>query len=126
MKRTPRPKSGDVFTELTVIDLYKERINGTSIIFAACKCSCGNLKSVRLGNLTSGETRSCGCKQNEFRIKTMSNHPEPPLLPAKIKHKQQIYLECTDAWAYPGMPEWYYHQNKKNMINKTREFLTFK
>lgn len=121
----PRPKPDDVYGELTVIDLYKERINGTSIVFAACKCSCGTLKNIRIGNLTSGETKSCGCKQSEFRINTMSKHPAPPV-ESHVKYKQQLFLETTDSWAYPGMPDWYYSERIKNMRLKTRQFLKYR
>ena len=31
-----------------------------------CKCSCGNIKSVTGSSLTSGHTKSCGCKTKEF------------------------------------------------------------
>lgn len=34
--------------------------NGKSISEWLCRCSCGNLTTVRLGNLRSGHTRSCG------------------------------------------------------------------
>jgi hypothetical protein len=29
----------------------------------ACACECGVVVNVRLGNLTSGNTSSCGCKK---------------------------------------------------------------
>jgi len=29
----------------------------------ACACECGNLCEVRISNLCSGNTRSCGCKK---------------------------------------------------------------
>lgn len=39
--------------------------------FWICKCDCGNITSVRIGDLNSGNTKSCGCRE---RIKhNMSN-----------------------------------------------------
>jgi hypothetical protein len=32
-----------------------------------CLCSCGNYKIVNIGELTSGDTRSCGCLQTDVR-----------------------------------------------------------
>lgn len=28
-----------------------------------CRCDCGNIVDVKLGNLTNGNTKSCGCMQ---------------------------------------------------------------
>lgn len=33
----------------------------------ACACECGNVVEVKIGNLTSGNTRSCGCKKAGIR-----------------------------------------------------------
>lgn len=32
-----------------------------------CQCECGNKINVRIGNLTSGNTKSCGCMQTEAK-----------------------------------------------------------
>lgn len=52
---------GQKFNRLTV--LYRE--GKTSPIQWHCKCDCGNEVNVRAGNLTSGNTKSCGCLQKE-------------------------------------------------------------
>ena len=31
-----------------------------------CKCDCGNISFVAIGDLTSGNTQSCGCVLKEF------------------------------------------------------------
>lgn len=52
-------------------DFEKEAIQkakGYHQIYYICRCSCGNIKSILKGNLTSGRQKSCGCK-----IKTPSN-----------------------------------------------------
>ena len=51
---------GKTFNELTVLEKTDERQCGA--IVWLCKCSCGNLTKVPTGNLTSGHTKSCGCK----------------------------------------------------------------
>jgi len=49
---------GCVFGKLTVIELDKVENYRSSWL---CQCSCGNKKSIKLGNLRSGRSRSCGC-----------------------------------------------------------------
>lgn len=33
-----------------------------------CKCICGNIRIVQLGNLYNGATKSCGCKKGELNL----------------------------------------------------------
>ena len=40
--------------------------NRTSIVQWLCRCDCGNEIIVRANNLTSGNTKSCGCKSSEM------------------------------------------------------------
>jgi len=55
--------SGKRFGRLLAIKIdYVDRVNGA---YWLCKCDCGNEKTIRLTNLTSGNTISCGCKQKE-------------------------------------------------------------
>lgn len=49
---------GNVYGELTVI---KESDKKGSATYWTCQCSCGNYIDVRIDNLTSGRTKSCGC-----------------------------------------------------------------
>lgn len=41
--------------------LYPVKVKG--INHWHCRCSCGTEKDVYTSNLTSGKTKSCGCKQ---------------------------------------------------------------
>jgi hypothetical protein len=59
--------TGQVFGELLVLqrdDNNYDRINLKNKWL--CRCSCGNVKSITGSALTSGHTRSCGCKSKEF------------------------------------------------------------
>jgi len=50
------------FGKLSIVGpSISKRIKGRSIRFVAVSCDCGILKEVRLGNLISGRTNSCGC-----------------------------------------------------------------
>lgn len=53
--------TGQTFGELTVIELDKEKTISSGRTYWKCKCSCGNIKTLRSDQLTSGSTKSCGC-----------------------------------------------------------------
>lgn len=54
--------TGLKFNRLTVIERDNTRTNG---VYWICLCECGKRVSVKAYNLTSGETKSCGCLNNE-------------------------------------------------------------
>ena len=49
---------GKVYGQLTVLEKVKQTQGGS---IWKCKCSCGNEVDVRINNLHSGKTQSCGC-----------------------------------------------------------------
>lgn len=51
---------GEVFGELTVMEMLYNYKNGKT--YCRCLCSCGNEHITYVGNLTSGHTKSCGCQ----------------------------------------------------------------
>ena len=60
--RTPgnaRKLTGHVFGRLTVERATPRRVNGYRIVWQ-CRCVCGKRTFVPTGNLTSGNSRSCG------------------------------------------------------------------
>lgn len=62
---------GNVYCRLTILSIeYKTDSNRT---YAKCKCSCGNEHTVRLADLCSGNTKSCGCYKTE-RDKRAKSH----------------------------------------------------
>jgi len=54
---------GNRFNRLTITGLT-EKINGRVYVIAVCDC--GVIKNYQLGHLTSGSTKSCGCKRIEM------------------------------------------------------------
>lgn len=58
---------GQKFGKLTVIDFSHKDKRGEA--HWLCQCECGNQKTVSGSKLRSGNTKSCGCFQNEFRKK---------------------------------------------------------
>lgn len=77
-KTRGRDLTGLVFGRLTAIKLNHRDNNSNS--FWLCKCICGNKSVVRIGDLTSGNTTSCGCyrteRSNEALIKRSITHGE--------------------------------------------------
>ncbi|WP_326707987.1 HNH endonuclease [Streptomyces sp. NBC_01474] len=65
----PPTQVGDVYERLTVIELRGVRTTSTGarVNFALVQCSCTDktVREVRLSNLRSGRTRSCGCLGRE-------------------------------------------------------------
>ena len=53
---------GKRFGRLTVVDEIKQ---DRKVVFCVCLCDCGNKKKIRLKNLKSGATKSCGCLMKE-------------------------------------------------------------
>lgn len=58
--------TGERFGRLVVLEqeIIKDD-HGKRITLCRCKCDCGNEKHVRISNLTSGSTKSCGCYARE-------------------------------------------------------------
>lgn len=67
-------KIGQEFGRLTVMDKRDQRSGGH--IIWGCLCVCGNVVEVKTGNLTSGNTKSCGCLRKETASKNgQGSHP---------------------------------------------------
>lgn len=68
-RRLGRDITGKRFGKLVamyVSDVH--RLSGEK--FWRCQCDCGAYTTVRLGSLTSGDSRSCGCFSAELRRKS--------------------------------------------------------
>lgn len=58
--------SGQKFGRLTAIEVCGKYRRENAWL---CECSCGKTTIVKLSNLRSGNTRSCGCFQVESRYR---------------------------------------------------------
>ena len=63
-ERSRKSYVGCVFGELVVIEMLYNYHDGKT--YCKCQCSCGNEYIGYMGNLTSGHTKSCGCKTSEL------------------------------------------------------------
>lgn len=62
--------TGQKFGRLTVLKTFRE--NGRTK--CECICECGNIKIVLAENLKRGKTKSCGCYNDEARVKNNTKH----------------------------------------------------
>lgn len=63
---------GELFGRLTAI---REISDGTSVRKIECRCDCGAIKNVKIYNLKSGATKSCGCTlSGKPRVKRAPSH----------------------------------------------------
>ncbi len=82
-----RPKKGDVFGRLTLIeDPHPEVHKRRRRWVVTCACTCGNEKSLPTNNMTHGGTRSCGCLRSETSKKN------------NFKHGQALKTRAYIAW----------------------------
>lgn len=53
---------GKTINQLTIIDVIKQRgKNNRSEIMFVCKCTCGNIKNIRIAHVLNNKVYSCGC-----------------------------------------------------------------
>lgn len=60
-----RDLTGQHFGRLTAIKIDPDKVGKKGDKYWICKCDCGNIKSIRGCNLTSGGSQSCGCLHKE-------------------------------------------------------------
>lgn len=69
MRKSTTVNLGDIYGRLTITSspFYKVFPSGSKAKFVECICSCGEIRTIRLGSLTTktNPTRSCGCLQQE-------------------------------------------------------------
>jgi hypothetical protein len=105
--------SGKKFGYLTVIKATKS-IGGR--YYWICSCICGRFTKVRTGDLNSGSTQSCGCKQwkkgKEHHLWISGNTPKAQ------RNRELKYLYGISLKEYHKMSE---NQNNKCAICKQKE-----
>lgn len=66
---------GATFGRVTIIkDMGTEKESGHYYRMVVGQCSCGVVKPYRLGQLTRGVAKSCGCYNREVQEKTLKKH----------------------------------------------------
>jgi 5-methylcytosine-specific restriction endonuclease McrA len=99
MRWHPQNLTGQIFERLTVLEKAgKDKHNH---ILWDCLCVCGNTKSVRTGDLNSGQVKSCGClnhNSGEFskswkggKVEAECSNPSCDNLISKYKSQLDLY-----------------------------------
>lgn len=108
---------GQKFGRLTILE------DGGAFDNVLCQCECGKQKRIRRKNVTSGNTKSCGCLRVEFSLNKLaksrriihglSNHPVFDALHNAIQrchNPKHVHYYCygaigtcvCDEWRQPG------------------------
>lgn len=96
--------SGQCFNQLTVLSLCKER-NAFGKFQWLCRCTCGKELMVHTGALTTGNTKSCGCRRVE---KSTEN--------GKANKKHGL-TGCPEYKAWQSMKDRCYNKDNQNYHN---------
>ncbi len=80
---------GQVFGELTVLEMLYGYKNEKT--YCKCLCSCGQECIVYMNNLTTGHTKSCGCRSLEFVWNTRGRTNLVGLIFGKLIVMEMIY-----------------------------------
>lgn len=91
------------YGKLTVVKLHHIKECKRKHFYWICKCDCGNYVIVNGLNLKNGHTKSCGCYQQECRIKYNTKH--------SLAHKTPLY----GIWN--GIKQRCLNKNNKNYKN---------
>ena len=87
---------GTVYTRLAVIC---EMPSHNNKIMLKCKCLCGVVKVIQKGNLTTGDTKSCGCLRlaNTLQRSTKHNHAHTGAISPEYHSWYNAKTRCYNA-----------------------------
>ncbi|MEK4302424.1 hypothetical protein MKY30_23990 [Oceanobacillus sp. FSL W8-0428] len=102
----PLDLTGDKYGRLTAMKLsYRDKRSNS---FWICKCDCGNETVVRIGDLRSGNTTSCGCfreeQSNKALVERSTTHGHTKTRLYTIWHgmKLRCYTKSNASYKYYG------------------------
>jgi len=113
--------SGQRFGKLTVISKTDAR-SGGSVVWL-CKCDCGNEARVASSNLSSGNTKSCGCLQRQGYPRGFNDLYSVSRGSAKRRHlefslsKEQYYEIVSAPCSYCGAASSNTHTHRERDIH---------
>jgi hypothetical protein len=112
-KITPEQRIGAKFGRWTIVGIER-RIVGKSRWphpFAICECDCGNRKTVILGTVVCGKSKSCGCYNREVASKQTKHglsrqgkrHPMYALWLSMRSRCNNPNMSCYDSYGGRGI-----------------------
>lgn len=100
--------TGKIFSRLVVLRKSDKRGPADEILWE-CQCQCGSVVSVRVGSLSSGHTRSCGCLHKESAAKQAiaigkanTRHGMTHTVEYDTWHGIRLRCQCQTQPAYPN------------------------
>ena len=99
---------GQRYGRLTVIGIGdpKYTVGGHKEATAICQCDCGNIVTVRIQAIASGNTTSCGCFRHERMVQHNSTH-------GLSKHKlYRVWSAMKDRCDRPGCAAYVNYGNR--------------
>ena len=92
--------TGQRFGRLTVIGEASHDMK-THVIKWYCRCDCGKITKVRIGNLRSGHTQSCGCLLREKLLASVITHGKSYTRLYKIRNGMRQRCRNKNCKSYP-------------------------
>lgn len=115
---------GNKYFKLLVLEDYRDTSKKLGKQhFCKCLCDCGNITHVYAGNLVSGNTKSCGCLNEENRLKTIHGFAGKNTSPIKAKF-YRIYRHIIIRNTYDKY-EYYDIYSKKGVCTRWLIFENF-
>lgn len=114
---------GQKFGRLTVIKLHHIKQTTRKFYYYLCKCDCGNEYIVLKSSLLNNLTRSCGCYNNETRIKQCKKRAKHNLTDTRI---HQIWEKMNGRCYCKTSPDYKNYGGRGiKVCNEWKEFLPF-
>jgi hypothetical protein len=101
MGQRPKDITGGKFTRLRAVERLDERDANRKVRWR-CKCDCGNETIVTTLQLTSGNTKSCGCLRAEGQNRTEHGMYRTPEYMAWAKMKERCSNPANADYAQHG------------------------
>lgn len=88
---------GKVFGDLEIVDIDKEK-SSPERTFVICKCLCGNNISIRTDSLQVLKNKDCGCKEEEFVLKSINNFNLYLIETYYKKHERRVVIQTKAGY----------------------------
>lgn len=101
MKIKLKDRIGQVFTNLTVTDVFYKTVKDRKMAYCKCRCKCGKEINVLKDHLLSGHTKSCGCIKQEKNIDEILNKKqigELKIISFERTSEQGNVFKCIDKY----------------------------
>lgn len=94
--------TGHMFGRLTVLERAGSDRNKKALWL--CRCECGQITKAITGDLTSGNTKSCGCFKREQVVKTKTKHGQSRSRLYDVYYSMlgRCYRKTTEHFRYYG------------------------